>query len=136
MSFVHGKAGFIQVDDSSGTPVDLSDFVTKVTWPRDFDTAEVSTFGVDSKQYVGGLMDSKVSMEGPWDAVVDAHFQGILGSATLKTVEHGPTGNTAGMRKLSAEGFITSYEVETGVDDAIKWKAEIQISGDVTAGTY
>ncbi len=136
MAFAHGKAGFVKVDDSGGTPVDLSNYVGKVTWPRDVDTAEVSTYGVDSKQYVGGLMDSKVSMEGPWDPTLEAHMQGILGSSSLKTVEHGPTGNTAGMRKLSGEGILTNFEVSTGIDGAIMWKAEFQISGDVTAGTY
>ena len=136
MSFAHGKAGYVKVDDSAGSPQDISAYTSKVTWPRNVDTADVTTFGQNAKNYVGGLSDSKVSLEGPWDAALEAIMQGIVGAAATKTVEHGPTGNTAGMRKLSAEGILTSYEVDTGVDGAIMWKAELQISGDVTAGTY
>ena len=134
MAFGHGSSAYLGVDDSGDTLRDLSAYLTSTGLPRSADVAEVSTMGVSSKQYVGGLKDGTIPLEGPWDPTVDSYLEGILG--LIKDFEYGPQGNTAAQVKYSGTAILTSYEVATGVDDAGTWSAEMQITGDVTRGTF
>lgn len=134
MAFVHGKSTVIKIDNSAGTPVDLSQYVSKTTFGREVDTAEVTTFGKNSKAFIAGLKDGSPSLEGPWDAAVESHMQAILGFETV-TLDYQPEGGTTGKRRILAEAILTSYEVDSDIGEANTWSADFQVTGDVTVGT-
>ena len=134
MAFKHGKNAVVKIDNNAGTPVDLSTYINKFSMPREVDTAEVSTFGKQSKVKIAGLKDGKATAEGPWDAVVEAHMQGILGFETV-TVDYNPEGTTTGTRNIKCEAILVSYEPESDIGDANSWKAEFELTGDATIGT-
>lgn len=134
MAFKHGSKAVVKIDNSSGTPVDLSTYINKFSMPREVDTAEVSTFGKTSKVKIAGLKDGKATAEGPWDATLEAHMQGILGFETA-TIDYNPEGTTTGTRNIKCESILVSYEPSSDIGDAASWKAEFELTGDATIGT-
>lgn len=136
--FKHGSKAVVKVDNSAGALQDLSAYINKAGLDRMLDTAEVTVFGNTSKAFIPGLKDGKFTLDGLWDAVLDAHMNGIVGGTSTggsTTVEYYPEGTTVGNRKYSFEMFVTTFGVESGVDAANTWKAEIQVTGDITPTT-
>lgn len=136
MAFVHGKNTVFSIQDSANTLRNISAFLNSVSFSQEAGTAEVTTFGKASKDYLAGLKDATISIEGSWDSVVDGYLNGILGFATLRTFEYGPEGSTTGKIKYSGSGILTSYEPDSPLDDAATFSSEFQISGTITRGTY
>lgn len=132
MAFVHGKNSVTKVDSSGGSLVDLSSYLTSVSFPMSVDSSETTTFGASAKTYIPGLSDATVSMEGNFDTTADAHFAGIKGQSATVTIEYNPAGTTSGLPKYTAEAILTSYEVSSGVGDVITFSAEFQITGAIT----
>jgi hypothetical protein len=81
MAFVHGKTAVFKIDNSGGSLQDISAYCDNVDFPLTSDTAEVTTFGDASKEYIAGLKDATVSISGSWDATADAILAGIVGVA-------------------------------------------------------
>jgi len=141
MAFVHGKKSVFKIDNSAGTLTDLSAFCEEVSLSRDIETAEVTTFGNDSKAYITGLTDGTVSFSGKFDAgsasAVDQVLTGILGAAS--TVSWAYRVNSASTSSTNpeyqGEGILTSYEVSGSVGDAVTFSAELQCSGTITRAT-
>jgi len=141
MAFVHGKKSVFKIDNSAGTLTDLSAFCEEVSLSRDIETAEVTTFGNDSKAYITGLTDGTVSFSGKFDAgsasAVDQVLTGILGAAS--TVSWAYRVNSASTSttnpEYQGEGILTSYEVSGSVGDAVTFSAELQCSGTITRAT-
>lgn len=136
MPFVHGKSTVFKIDDSAGALTDISAFCMNVGFPRAAGTAEVTTFGDADKEFIPGLKEGTISIEGKWDPTVDALLNGILGHATSKTFEYGPAGSAGGSVKYTGECILTSYEDSSPVEDAAGFTAEFQITGAVTRTTF
>ena len=134
MAFVHGKTAEFQIDNSGGSLTDISAYCDNVDFPLTADTAEVTTFGDASKEYIGGLKDATISISGSWDATADGILAGIIGLAG--SFEYGPAGSTGGNIKYTGEAICTSYNVTAPVGDKVSFSAEFQVTGDVTRGTY
>lgn len=134
MAFVHGKTAFFQIDNSGGSLQDISAYCDNVDFPLTADTAEVTTFGDSSKEYIAGLKDATISISGSWDATADAILAGIVGVAG--TFEYGPAGNTGGNVKFTGEAICTSYNVSAPVGDKVSFSAEFQCTGAVTRTTF
>lgn len=134
MAFKHSKASVVKIDNSGGAAQDLSAYFNKFSFPREVDTAETTTFGKSSKTRVAGLKDAKITGEGPWDAVIEAHMQGILGFETV-TVDYYPEGSTTGMRRMQVEAILVNYEPSSDIGDAVGFKCEFEATGDATIGT-
>ena len=136
MSFVHGKNTVVWVDNSAGTLTDISEHCDSADFGREADTAEVTTFGKDSKIYIPGLKDGTFSVEGPWNKTIDEHMDGILGK--MVDIEYGPGGSAGGATdvKYKFEAICTNYNPPSSNSDAVKWSAEFQISDDVERTTW
>src|SRR5690242_18942885 len=113
----HGSKAVVKIDNSAGTPVDLTTRISKFSMPREVDTADASTFGLTSKVKIAGLKDGKATAEGPWDATIEAHMQGILGFETV-TLDYNPEGTTTGTRNIKCEAILTSYQPDSDIGDA------------------
>ena len=135
-TFRHGKNAVFKVDNSGGTLTDISNTLNSVSFPREIETLETTSFGSSNRSYVVGFQDATISIEGSFDATVDAHLAGILGQEASVSIEYGPEGSTAGQVKYTAEAFMTSYESSAGVGDIVTFSAEFQITGAITRGTY
>lgn len=136
MPFVHGKSTDFRVDNSGGSLTDISAYCDSVDFPQTVETAETTTFGDSSKDYIVGLKDSTISIGGKWDSVLDGVLAPILGQAATVSFQYGPAGTTLTNVKYTGECFCTSYQVTGAVGDVVTFSAEFQVTGAVTRGTY
>jgi len=136
MTVPHGRETVFKLDNSGGTLTDLSSYIDSCTLTEDVDTPGTTTFGTSSKTYIVGLQDNKFSIGGPWDPTLDAHMNGVIGQTASLSFEYGPEGSDSGDRKYTGECYVTSYKPDSSIGDATKWTADLQVTGDVTRGTY
>jgi hypothetical protein len=138
MAFVHGKTSKFSIDNAAGSLIDISAFCDDVSFSRNLDTAEVSTFGDSAKEYLIGMSDATVSVSGKFDAAgastVDAVLSGILGASATSSFEYIPGGGTVGSSNPAYRGecWLTSYEVSGSIGDAVTFSAEFQVTGAIT----
>ena len=130
MSAVHGKNGYIKVGDNN-----LSSYLNSKSLDTSTDIAEVSTFGNDSKKYIQGLEDGTIPLEGPWDSTVDGYMAALKGAGET-SFEYGPAGNAGGNVKYSGNVVLSAYNISQDLTGAISFSATLQLSGDVTRGTF
>jgi predicted secreted protein len=134
MAFVHGKVAVFKIDNSAGSLTDISAYCDNVDFPLTADTAEVTTFGDDFKDYIPGLRDGTISISGSFDATVDALLAGILLKAG--TYEFGPAGGAGGAIRYTGEAICTAYNVSAPVGDKVSFSAEFQATGTMTRDTF
>lgn len=131
MAFVHGSNAVVKLNDGS-TLQDLSSAGTTMTFDQSRDTAETTAFGDGSKAYIKGLKDATFSLEGTRDSTIQGYVQDAFDADAPTAFEYMPEGEGSGLPKLSGNCIITSVSNSSGVDDANKWSAEGQVTGDVT----
>lgn len=138
MAYVHGKKSKFSVDNAAGSLTELSAYLDEVGFPRSVETAEVTTFGDNAKEYIVGLSDATISISGKFDAAgsstPDVVLSGILGQDATVTFEYQPNNAavSATNPKYSGEAILTSYEVSSPVGDVVTFSAEFQVSGAIT----
>lgn len=134
MAFVHGKDSVIHVDGD-----ELTTFVTDVAFNRSADVAETSTMGQGSKTYLAGMKDGTISLTGRFDSTAstgpDAVLEPLLGGAAVE-IEYGPEGDANGKVKVTADAILTAYNRTSPIGDIVAFTAELQVSGEVTEGTW
>lgn len=135
-TFRHGKAAVFKVDNSSGTLTDISNTLNSVSFPREAEVLETTSFGSSDRSYVVGFKNQTISVEGSFDATVDTHLSAILGQEASVSFEYGPEGSTSTFTKYTGECLMTSYETSAGIGDIVSYSAEFQITGAVTRGAY
>lgn len=133
MAFVHGKSGYIGVDDSTTALRDISAYVTSVEgFPGDAATHEVTTYGKNTVNRAAGLKDYKVTISGIYDATVDGYLASELG--LVGTVTYRPAG--ASGQQYSAEMLMTSYKLSQPVGGMVIWTATFEAgTGDLSDTT-
>lgn len=138
MAAIHGKKSKFSIDNAAGSLVDISAYCDEVGFPRSVETAEVTTFGDNAKEYIVGLTDATISVSGKFDAAgagtVDSVLSGILGQEATVTYEYQPNNAavSANNPKYSGEAILTSYEITGSVGDVVTFSAEFQCTGAVT----
>jgi len=135
-TFRHGKNTSFKLDNSGGSLTDISDTLNSVSFPRDAEVVETTSFGSSDRTYIVGFKNGTISLEGTYDATVDTHLAGILGQDATVSFEYGPEGTTLTRIKYTGEAILTSYEVSGSIGDAVAYTASLQISGAVTRGTF
>lgn len=141
MAFVHGKTSKFSIDNAAGSPVDISAYCDDISFSRNLDTAEVSTFGDSAKEYLIGMSDATISVSGKFDAdgasTVDAVLSGILGASATSSFEYVPGGGSIGSSNPGYQGecWLTSYEVSGSIGDAVSFSADFQVTGAITRAT-
>lgn len=134
MAFSHGSTALFKIGTFAvpQTATDVSVYANSVGLAMNRDSGEVSTFGVTSKQYVPGLKDATVPLEGPYDPTADQIFWDLYNNGSIVLFEYYPNGTGTGKIKYSGQCFITSYEVTSGVGDPNATSGELQVTGNVT----
>ena len=135
-TFRHGKAAVFKVDNNAGTLTDISNTLNSVTFPREVETLETTSFGSSDRSYVVGFTGATFSIEGSFDATVDTHLAAIVGKTDSVSFEYGPEGSTVSFTKYTGECFMTAYETAAGVGDIVSYSAEFIITGGITRSAY
>lgn len=134
-TFVHGKSTDFSLDDTAGTPRNISNTLTSVDFPETIETAETTAFGSTSKSYIVGLRDATISISGIWDATVDGYLMGGSEPASRSFI-YGPAGSTGGNVKYTGEAIVTNYSISNPVGDVVTFSLDLQVTGNVTRTTY
>lgn len=134
MAYSHGSDADFRLDNSAGSLTDISAYTTDVSLARAADTAEVSTFGDNAKEYIAGLTDATFTASGIFDPTVDVVLDAAVG--VQRSFQYGPQGTTGGNIKYTGECICTSYDPPATMGDAVKWSASFQVTGAITRGTY
>ena len=133
-TFVHGKSTDFELDDTGGTSRSLSNVLTSVDFPETIETAETTAFAAPSKSYIVGLRDASISVSGLWDATVDGYIIGT--EPATRSFIFGPAGSTSSNVKYTGECILTNYSVSAPVGDVVTFSLDLQVTGNVTRGTY
>ena len=131
MAAVHGKNGYLTINSEN-----LTTFLKSTGLDRTKDAVDVTTFGKTSKDYIPGLKDGTIPLEGVADATVLGHIEAIFDSATAVAFEYGPFGNTAGLVKYSGNCIMTNQPISQDIGSEVQFSATLQITGDVTKGVW
>ena len=141
MAFKPGKDGWLMIDGIAGTGVNLTAYADQMSLGQPIDTHDVSVFGANAKAMIPGLADGGAfGMSGPLDVALgttlgplkDAHAAGSASS----TIVYGPLGSVSGSIKQTAEGYVSSYDVNSGVGGRVEYSASFQITGAVANSTW
>jgi len=127
-TFIHGKGAsffFNSVRYSSG--------IEEVSFPRSVDTAEVTTYGDNDRNYIAGLRGASISVTGIWASTYENLIAPLLGSTAASAFVFSPGSTAATNRKETGNAFITGYEVGAPVGDKVSMKIDFMVTGAVTS---
>ena len=150
MTQYHGKGLVFKLDGSpGGTLRDISKHIISVDFPRSADTVDTSTADPATNsdhKFLVGMRNATITLNMIWDDSAEAApgqdviFSGSLGAGssgnTSSTFEFGPSGSTAGMVKYTGECYVTAYNTTSGISDAVKATATLQVTGPITRTTF
>lgn len=141
MAFVHGKNAVFSIDDASGTPRTISQYVDTVSGlPGGRQLSEVTAFGDSGVRNIPGLQNVTFTISGHFDSTAttgpNAVFNSLRTAGSTATFEYGPEGGANGNVKYSGECWLTNYTVDATVSEKVSFSAELQVDDVVTAGTY
>tara|TARA_X000000368_G_scaffold373939_1_gene325280 strand:- start:648 stop:1058 length:411 start_codon:yes stop_codon:yes gene_type:complete len=126
MAKVSGLGDYLAVDNSSGTPVDISNDVTSATFSNGQDLAVITGIDKSAQERLATLADGSVSINGVFNSASSHTVFSALGTA--RTVTYCVGGNSGGNPKLTFEGLIENYDLERGTDGTLNWSASVQLS--------
>lgn len=129
MAFVHGKNQYVKI----GTAV-IGSQLNSADFPQGATATEVTTFGSEATQFIGGLKDTAISMSGFFDGSTHAALAGYVGTSVA--FEYGPAGTAGSSIKMSGTCIVTSVQVTGNTTDAIGLSINAQVTGTVTNSTY
>jgi hypothetical protein len=137
---LHSKLTRIKLETPGAVMTDISTYCDKFEKDEELDLSNVTTFGVNGKQWLAGFTDGTVKIGGPltrasaqfFSALVEAFRDGTIDTAGL---EYHPEGTSAGDVKETAEVIIKNYKESSSAEAALTWSADMQISGVVTHTT-
>ncbi len=134
MAFSHGTVATFAVDPAGGSSyTDLSVYLNEITQETETDGAETTTLGNTAKTYIPGLEDGTFEMSGLYDPTADALFNTLR--RVIATFRYRPAGAGSGLPQYTGSLILTTYSVETTVEDAAMFEAEFQITGTIVRAT-
>ena len=133
-TFVHGKSTDFELDDTGGTSRSLSNVLTSVDFPETIATGTTTAFGATSDSFIVGIRSATISVSGLWDATVDGYIIGT--EPASRSFIFGPAGSTSSNVKYTGECILTNYSVSAPVADVVTFSLDLQVTGNVTRGTY
>lgn len=141
MAFKPGKDSWFALDNVAGSLTVLSPYIDTVDVPQNVEMLDVSTIGTTPKAFIPGLTDGDtIGISGPYDVTIYTHMTALkaaqaAGSST-STYTYGPGGSVASQAKQSAEVYVASIGVSSGVGGRAEWSASLQVTGAVTNTTW
>ncbi|RKF24139.1 hypothetical protein [Micromonospora globbae] len=128
MAKVHGRHTFISLGGD-----DLSTFTNTSEITRTADSHDVTGYGADAHEFVGGLKGGTATMGGIYDNTASTGPRAVIEPLIGQTVEliRQTEGTGAGKPQDKATVLVTQYVETNPVADMVTWSCEMQISGTV-----
>lgn len=122
MAEVHGRNADLTLDGTTFDP-----YTTTTTLSFSQDTADVSAYGDDDKQYIVGMEDATVNTAGNWDPTQDAASYAMLDGAAVAT-DFEPDGTVS----YAQSAICTSYSITAPAGGAVTYAQSLQRTGATT----
>lgn len=134
MALKHGKAFSVTVNS-----VDMSNYASDGSMAISIDTAETTTAGDSAKTFLEGDYTATHSINGPADfatSTQDATMFALIGAGATNVVWK-PQATTVSTTNPSytQSAIMTSYQLNFGVGDAVKYSAAWQGTSTVARAT-
>ena len=128
----HGKDAYFSMDDTGGTPTDVSVYFDSISGlPGGIDMANVTTFTLEDPTFLAGLSSvTTVTMNGPYDSTFDGYVGTDTQKKTARSCVYGPVGNAT--PKWAFEAFISGYEIVAATTDAARMNVTLTVTGAKT----
>ena len=130
-----GLGDYIAIDDSAGTPRDISDNVTALGVAPTQNLLEATTLAKSAVERLIGLGDVSITVSGVYDAASNKIHDVFKTMSGTRTVTYAIGGNTGGNPKFECEALVADYNVDRGSDGAITVSATLNLS-DGTVPTW
>lgn len=133
-----GRNLYFNLDNSAGTPQDLSAELKTVDANDDVGLEDDTAFGstVTAKSFAATLLDGGYSIKGPYSATMWAHLHALRGLSGTSTFIIGPIGSTAANPRITGECRLKSMKLGGAVDGLLQLEAEFQYDGAITKDTF
>ena len=131
---------YIEVDDSGGTPRNLSPYVDEIELlGQKVMFLDVTGLSHTAQRVIAGIQLSQdFLLRGAFDDQTitgpDAVLTGIVGQ--LGTVSLGPAGKSTGQRKISGEFPRLSYQVISRIKHLVKFEAHFKQDDNISLGSW
>lgn len=127
MAFTHGSEGKVSI---GGTII--TTYVDSVDWTYSIDSHDVTVFGKNAHDKLGGLYDGSITIGGTFD--------NSSGTTNLETVlKPGSTNVTFvywdGNIRRTVDVLKQSYGLSAPVADMVKWTASLEMCSTVAVST-
>ena len=130
------KDSYFAIDNVNGNSVDLTAYITNVSFDVDGNLIDVTTMSDNWHEKIRGQADATLSIEGIFDPFPGTVLQHLGTASSSSTWVYGPQGTVAAKLKYTGECFLTSYSYPAGIDEAVTFSAEFQNTGTVTFTTF
>ena len=132
MVFQHGKATCVLVDE-----YDLSGQFSQVTGSKSRALSDVSVFKTSDRQFVAGMAEGSINLQGPWDSAVAANDQ--LLDAALAANNQVVTvslegGSAVGQRVKLMSSLSNDYKPRMTINDAVRLSSGRAADGGLRSG--
>lgn len=134
--FRHGKSAFLSMSDTGGTTFTLSSGGDDASLNSNVETADVTTFGDNDRNYIAGLRNHDISFSGHFATTHEEKLRGMLGNSTATNFVFGPHGNTTGYTKLTGAAHMTQLSIGAPVGDKVSVSMSFQITGAVSSTKF
>jgi hypothetical protein len=137
VAFIFSKNSVCKLDNSSGTPVDVSGYVDSVTFERVIAMLDVTVLGNASNNFITGLKDGdEATVNFLWDTTIETQINSLFGLSSSSTLEVAPEGTASGKRRVYGEVWVKKIGYPVKVGEKVLLPVTFQKTGDVTSTTY
>lgn len=137
MAFVFGTSTRVWIDGRQAACV-----INEITQEAELDEAEVTTLCSTIKDYIPGLAEVTIELEGYFDTntvspanTMEAIFHGKISSGDVFPVTFAPEGGAdTGDPAYIMNGFLQEYSIENTVDEAAAVEATMRCTSSLARG--
>ena len=122
-----GLGDYIAVDDSSGSPQDLSTDITNYEIGDGQNLLDATSISKSAMERIIGLGDLTITLNGIFDAASNMAHAVFSNKSGIRTVTVAIGGNSGGNPEMTAECLVSEYNISRGNDGALTWSVSLPL---------
>ncbi len=134
-AFIHGRGTKVALNKYSMSP-----FLSNTSISGSAGTNEITTYALNDKQFVVGMVDRTVKFDGYFSSTSSTALAKVLdaqlGGTTKMVLTIGPDGDTLGNPAIMLYGDPTGYDVSSPASDVVSISLDAQGSGHGGYGVW
>jgi len=132
-----GIGTYVAVDDSGGTPRDISNDIADYGINIADELLDVTGIDKSARERISGMSDADITLNGTFDAASNKAHDVFKDRTGTRTVDIRIGGNTSTNPKLAMEMLVNSYGITSSASDGtLSWSVTLNLqSGTVPAWT-